>query len=88
MIQTVAGGTGRASVERQPHPAQMPLELAGRVVAGCGVQGGLLLDPFCGSGTSLLAAVKNGMDAIGFDVSSEYLSLCKSRLEALCEPVY
>ena len=85
MIQTVAAGTGRASAERQPHPAQMPLEVAERIAAGCGKEGGLLLDPFCGSGTSLVAAVKHGMDAIGFDVSCEYLSLCKRRLETLCE---
>tara|TARA_B100001778_G_scaffold279765_1_gene244250 strand:+ start:1450 stop:1854 length:405 start_codon:yes stop_codon:yes gene_type:complete len=86
MIQTVTAGTGRASAERQPHPTQMPFELAQRVVAGCAVDSGLLLDPFCGSGTSLIAAVKNGMDAIGFDVSNEYILLCQTRLESLCEP--
>lgn len=84
-IQTVTAGTGRASAERQPHPTQMPLALAERVVAGCGVEGGVLLDPFCGSGTSLVAAVQKGMDAIGFDISIEYLTLCKQRLETMLD---
>lgn len=82
-VQTVAAGAGRAAKERQPHPAQMPLEIAARIVAGCGGEGLLLLDPFCGSGTSLVAAVTHGMDAIGIDVSREYVDLCKARLEAL-----
>lgn len=82
-MQTVAAGAGRAAQERVAHPTQMPLQLAARMVAGCGVAGGLLLDPFCGSGTSLVAAVQNGMDAIGFDIDGTYMDLCVQRLEAL-----
>jgi len=57
------------------HFAVMPKEIARRaIVAGC-KQGGIVLDPFSGSGTTGLMALDTGRKYIGFDLSAEYLDL-------------
>ena len=67
------------------HPTQKPLELLLRLVNLCCPEGGVVLDPFCGSGTSGVAAVILNRSFIGIDFNEEYLSLTKRRLEALHE---
>jgi DNA modification methylase len=44
--------------------------------------GGLLLDPFCGSGSTLLAADAEGFDAIGCDDDPESVAIARRRLDA------
>jgi len=63
------------------HFAVMPAALAERcVLAGCR-PGGVVLDPFCGSGTTGLVATKTGRRFVGIDVGSKYLDLAlKTRL--------
>ncbi|MFC9432775.1 DNA-methyltransferase [Nocardia sp. NPDC057030] len=65
----------------QAHFAVMPLELAERcVMAGC-KRGGVVLDPFSGSGTTGLAAAKHGRRYVGVDLNADYLDLSlKTRL--------
>lgn len=59
----------------EAHFATMPLTLAERCVsAGCKPEG-VVLDPFSGSGTTGLAAARNGMRYVGVDLNSEYLDL-------------
>jgi site-specific DNA-methyltransferase (adenine-specific) len=65
------------------HPAAFPIALARRCVElGC-PPGGTVLDPFVGSGTTLLAALRNGCDAMGIDLNPDYIAACASRLGAL-----
>lgn len=52
-----------------PYPAKMIPQIAGRLIAEYGEGRGLLFDPYCGSGTSLLEANLFGMDAIGTDLN-------------------
>ena len=74
------------SIATQPFPgahfAVMPPELARRaVVAGC-KPGGVVLDPFSGSGTTGLVAQQNGRRYVGIDLSAEYLDLSlRTRLQ-------
>lgn len=73
------------SVATQPfsggHYAPMPLQLAGRcVLAGC-KPGGVVLDPFCGTGTSLLAAQQSGRRGVGIDLNPDYLKLALQRCQ-------
>lgn len=67
---------------RGAHFAAMPLRLAERcVVSGC-KPGGLVLDPFSGSGTTGLAAAKYGRKYVGIDLNAEYLDLSlRTRLQ-------
>jgi site-specific DNA-methyltransferase (adenine-specific) len=49
-------------------------------------QGSTVYDPFIGTGTTILAAVKNGMKGVGTDVDDEYLNFAKQRLENMLGP--
>lgn len=55
------------------HPTQKPEALLDRVIRSSTLRGGLVLDPFCGSGTTGVAAVRNGRRFIGIDSDPAYL---------------
>lgn len=65
------------------HPCQKPLELLRRCVAASTTPGQLVLDPFCGSGTTGLAALEAGCRFIGVDVDPMYLDLTQRRIDGL-----
>ncbi len=67
------------------HPTQKPLELLLRLIAICSKEGDIVLDPFCGSGTSGVAALTLGRKYIGIDLDIEHLALAKRRIEAVDE---
>ena len=66
--------------ERVGYPTQKPILLLERIISLVTSPGGLVLDPFCGSGTTLVAAELLGRNALGIDVSSEAVQLAKQRL--------
>jgi adenine-specific DNA-methyltransferase len=70
-------------VEKTLHPCQFPIELAERCVLALTQRGELVLDPFVGTGTSLLAAAKHERRGIGIDLSEEYLGIARQRYEDL-----
>jgi DNA modification methylase len=63
------------------HFAPMPLQLARRCVAAGCKPGGTVLDPFCGTGTSLLAANQSGRRGVGIDLNPDYLKLALERCQ-------
>jgi site-specific DNA-methyltransferase (adenine-specific) len=63
------------------HPAPFPLELANRLVRMFSFWGDTVLDPFAGTGTTLLAAVQSGRDAIGVEIDPTYISFAQQRLQ-------
>ena len=63
------------------HPTQKPLSLLERIILTASKEGDLILDPFCGSGTTGVAAVKNNRNFVGIDISEEYLELAKNRIK-------
>jgi site-specific DNA-methyltransferase (adenine-specific) len=67
--------------ERAGYPTQKPVLLLERIIAMCTDPGDVVLDPFCGSGTTLVAAKLLGRGHIGIDVSDEALELTRKRLE-------
>lgn len=66
--------------DRTLHPATFPISLARKVIDLFSHCGELVLDPFVGSGTTLVAAQDCGRNAIGFDLKKEYVDLCSQRL--------
>jgi len=66
--------------ERTGYPTQKPVLLLERVIEIASDPGDLVLDPFCGSGTTLVAAKLLGRHSIGMDSASEAVELTKSRL--------
>lgn len=66
------------------HPAPFPLELADRLVRMFSFTGDVVLDPFCGSGTTLIAAEQSGRHGIGIDVEEEYCQQTWKRIRKEC----
>ncbi|MFZ6845601.1 DNA-methyltransferase [Undibacterium sp. RuTC16W] len=77
----------REHAEREDHPTQKPLEIVERMVkASCPV-GGIVLDPFMGSGTTAVAARNCGRDYVGFELNEEYCERIAARLDSLAVQV-
>ena len=66
--------------DKNIHPATFPIALAKRVIELFTHEGELVVDPFVGSGTTLVAAQDLNRNAIGFDLQRAYLDLCMQRL--------
>jgi len=62
------------------HPAPFPLELAFRLVRMFSFIEDTVLDPFCGTGTTMLAAMKSGRHSIGVEIDPSYCELAMERL--------
>lgn len=71
--------TGASTKE---HPAPFPLELASRLVQMFSFTSDTVLDPFCGTATTMVAALKHGRNSIGVELDSEYAEQAASRLRA------
>jgi len=67
--------------ERTGYPTQKPLALLDRLVAAHSRPGEIVLDPCCGSGTTLVAARALGRRAIGIDSSAEAIRVSRARLK-------
>jgi site-specific DNA-methyltransferase (adenine-specific) len=65
------------------HGCQMPEQLLGRIIKACSKPGDLVLDPFGGSGTTLVTAKKLGRNFIGFELSDNYAAQIQSRLRTV-----
>ena len=66
-----------------PHPAPMPAALAEHLVSLATFSGGTVLDPFCGSGTTAIAARKLGRRSIGIELNEDYCRMAARRLQQL-----
>jgi DNA modification methylase len=71
---------GRDIRKKELHPATFPLALAKKCIELFTHKGELVIDPFVGSGTTLVSARDTNRNAVGFDLQSKYIDLCKSRL--------
>src|SRR6266498_6093602 len=66
--------------DKKKHPATYPISLARRCIELFSHQGELVVDPFLGSGTTLLAARDANRNAVGFDINPSYIALTQERL--------
>jgi len=79
-IWTDLSNITRTEIDRRRYPTQKPLRLLERIVQMASNPGDLVLDPFCGSGTTLVAAKLHGRNFHGIDTSSDALSVAAERL--------
>lgn len=73
-IWTITGASTRN------HPAPFPLELAYRLVRMFSFTGDTVVDPFLGSGTTMVAAMKCGRNSIGVEIEDKYVALVRRRI--------
>ena len=67
--------------KRQIHPVEKPVEMMAWLIEPVVPEGGIVCDPFMGSGTTLLAAKLNGRKAIGIEGEERYCEAAAKRLE-------
>ena len=72
--------TASRSSELVGYPTQKPLKLLERIIAASSNPGDTVFDPFCGSGTTLVAAQRLGRLWLGCDESERAIKVAKSRL--------
>jgi len=68
--------------DKSLHPATFPISLAKKVIGLFSHEGQIVLDPFVGSGTTLVAAQDLNRNAVGFDLQEKYVDLCMDRLRS------
>lgn len=66
--------------DKKLHPATFPISLARKVIELFTHEGELVLDPFVGSGTTLVAAQEINRNSVGFDLNRDYIHLSRSRM--------
>lgn len=76
--KTVASKAGKFN-----HPAGFPVELAERCIKLHGAEGAVVLDPFLGAGSTLVAAARIGCEGIGFEIDPTYAEAAVERLKGL-----
>ena len=79
-ISALAGGAGKK--ERVDHPTQKPLELCKKLIdASKNDENTLLVVPFAGSGSECVAAKKENINFIGFEINTKYIDICNDKLK-------
>jgi len=71
---------GRETVNRNNHPTVKPTDLMAWLVRLVTPPGGIVLDPFAGSGSTLVAAKREGFQYIGIEREAEYVEIAKERV--------
>ena len=69
------------SAQKVGHPAPFPVELPYRLIQLYTFRDEVVLDPFCGSGSTCVAAIKAGRHYIGYDTEEEYVRLAERRID-------
>lgn len=73
--------TNKVDKQKYKHPTIKPLELIERHIINSSKEGDLVLDCFCGSGTTLVSAINQNRRYIGFEIDKNYYEIAKKRIE-------
>ena len=73
--------TNKVDKQKYKHPTIKPLELIERHIINSSKEGDLVLDCFCGSGTTLVGAINQNRRYIGFEIDKNYYEIAKKRIE-------
>ncbi|MDR0675486.1 MAG: site-specific DNA-methyltransferase [Elusimicrobiota bacterium] len=71
----------RQEKERENHPTQKPLEIIDRLILASCPDNGIVLDPFLGSGTTIISAIKNNVNYCGFEINEKYFENIEKRIK-------
>lgn len=71
------------SAKRIGHPAPFPEELPNRLIKLFSFTNDIVIDPFMGSGTTAIAAIKNNRNFVGYEINKEYINLANNRISNL-----
>ena len=72
-------------VEKTEHPCQFPVELIERLVLSLTNEGDWVLDPFLGTGTTIIAAIRHGRRGAGAETVPKYVQLARERIRQKME---
>jgi len=75
-------------VSKKVHPAVFPNELPHRLIKMYSFYGDIVLDPFCGIGTTNVEALKLGRNSIGIDIRKDYIKIAVSNLKRIKKPAF
>ena len=67
--------------EKEAHPCQFPVELVERCVLAFTNEGGHVLDPFAGVGTTAIASLKNSRNSVSIEISTDYCNIARQRIK-------
>ncbi len=79
---TISGASTRE------HPAPFPIDIASRLIRMFSFYGDIVLDPFCGTGTTMLAAIKQGRNSIGIEIEPLYCQIIIKRLKKVTKGLF
>jgi len=69
-------------VEKTDHPCQFPVGLIERLVLSMSNEADWVLDPFVGTGTSIIAAFRHGRRGAGAEIEPKYIDIARTRIQA------
>ncbi len=81
-LRSPRAGAGRNGGNQNFHPTVKPVELMSYLIQLLTQPGGIVLDPFTGSGTTGIAAAKLGFKFLGCEMNPEYVELAQKRIAA------
>jgi len=73
----------RSEKNKRKYPTQKPLKLLQRIIKASSESGGWVLDPFCGSGTTAIAAMELGRNCITMDVNPDAITIAQQTIDEL-----
>jgi len=77
VLKSIRAHSGRVS----SHPTEKPVDILRQMIESSSVMGETVYDPFCGSGSTLVAAALEGRDAIGCEIDERYCEIAARRFE-------
>ena len=80
-------GTNQVDKKKYKHPTIKPLPFIENHIINSSKEGDLILDCYCGSGTTLVGAIKTNRNFIGFEIDKNYYEIAKQRVEEALEEV-
>src|ERR1051325_1843593 len=72
-------------IEKTDHPCQFPVELIERLVLSLSNEGDSVFDPFSGTGSSMIAAIRHGRNGIGAELVEKYVRISRNRIEQVLD---